>query len=192
VLRLNARESQKRGQLWQDRVGLDTRLDGWKYPWQLSGGMNQRLLTAVALAEPADLVVADEPTKGLDSEHKKLAVNLLLELCNAGKTLLVITHDPEVAERLGGDLAVMYAGRLMETGPTEALLRTPRHPYTRALWAARPQNGLIPIPINGNGSCGGCVFSPRCTEAQEQCFNILPPKKSHERERRIHFCHLNN
>ena len=147
------------------------REDGRKYPWQLSGGMAQRLLTAIAMAEPAKVIVADEPTKGLDNEMKYQMVALLKSLSDSGKALLVITHDLEVPELLGGDMAVMYGGRILETGTAEAVLQKGSHPYTLALQNALPKNGLIPIPrgLNHGAGDGGCVFYRRCCFASAGC-----------------------
>ncbi len=164
--------------LWKTyfkQVGLSIS-DGKKYPWQLSGGMNQRLLTVMAMAEPARLIVADEPTKGLDPVTRDLTIDLLLQMARFGKSLFVITHDVDVPRQLGGDLTVMYGGMVMESGPAAQVLDAPAHPYTRALLMALPQNGLHPIPlqINGNRFQGGCPFSPRCTEALPLCFKTIP------------------
>ncbi|MFK5954275.1 MAG: ABC transporter ATP-binding protein [Desulfobacterium sp.] len=164
--------------LWKTyfkQVGLSIS-DGKKYPWQLSGGMNQRLLTVMAMAEPARLIVADEPTKGLDPDTRDLTIGLLGQMVDFGKSLFVITHDVDVPRQLGGDLAVMYGGMIMESGPAAHILDAPAHPYTRALLRALPQNGLHPIPLqlNGNRFQGGCPFSPRCTEALPLCFCAEP------------------
>ena len=164
--------------LWKTyfkQVGLSIS-DGKKYPWQLSGGMSQRLLTVMAMAEPARLIVADEPTKGLDPATRDLTIDLLLQMARFGKSLFVITHDMDVPRQLGGDLAVMYGGMVMESGPAAQVLDAPAHPYTRALLRALPRNGLHPIPlqINGKRFQGGCPFSPRCTEALPLCFKTIP------------------
>lgn len=172
------------------RVGLSP-ADCRKYPWQLSGGMSQRLLTAITLAQPAPLIVADEPTKGLDQEMKQLSVSLMKNMVEAGKSLFVITHDPEVAQLLEGDLAVMYGGVIMEQGSTDKILNKPLHPYTRALWEAQPQKGLKPIPrrVNGNRCEGGCVFAPRCTRAIARCFDTKPPTRHLQNGKHTIRCH---
>lgn len=175
--------------IWKDRfrqVGLSEE-DGPKYPWQLSGGMRQRLLAVMALSEPARLIVADEPTKGLDSDTCALTVELLRKMAASDKGLFVITHDPNVPRQLTGDIAVMYGGMIMETGPATSVLDAPRHPYTRALLKALPENGLHPIPlrVNGNTFQGGCPFSPRCTEALPCCFHAKPMEKEIHEKRKI-------
>jgi peptide/nickel transport system ATP-binding protein len=192
IRKLGRSGSRTRGRELLNRAGLSAVRDGRKYPWQLSGGMNQRLLTAITLAEPARLVLADEPTKGLDLEMKHLTVDLMLEISANGKSLFVITHDLEVAEKLGGDLAVMYGGVIVEAGPARDVLDGPRHPYTRALLASLPQNGLNPIPLapNGAGPNTGCVFAPRCAQAESPCFDNKPPGNEHHHDRRFCRCHF--
>ena len=127
-------------------LGLSPSRDGRHYPFRLSGGMNQRILLAIALATPAEFIVADEPTKGLDADLKDSAVRLLQNLVERGKTLLCITHDLAVARDLGGNIAVMYGGYIVESGPAEKVLDSPVHPYTQGLIKAAPENGLEPIP----------------------------------------------
>lgn len=127
-------------------LGLSPSRDGRQYPFRLSGGMNQRILLAIALATPAEFIVADEPTKGLDADLRDSVVRLLQNLVERGKTLLCITHDLAVARDLGGNIAVMYGGYIVESGPAEKVLDFPAHPYTRGLIKAAPENGLEPIP----------------------------------------------
>jgi peptide/nickel transport system ATP-binding protein len=108
------------------------------YPFQLSGGMAQRALLAHALMTEAPLVIADEPTKGLDGPRVRQVVTLLRGLIDAGKTLLVVTHDLAVAQGLGGEVAVMRDGVFVEQGPWETVGNRPVHPYTRAWLDADP------------------------------------------------------
>ena len=150
--------------------------------------MRQRLVAAITLAQPADLIIADEPTKGLDPELRDLVVDLLKTLSDRGKALLVITHDLETALRLGGQAAVMYDGRIMEQGPAREVLDRPCHPYPRALIKALPLKGLQPIalklhdrPVNG-----GCVFAPRCAQASDLCFEREPTGGGPGKECRCH------
>jgi peptide/nickel transport system ATP-binding protein len=110
------------------------------FPYALSGGMAQRVLVATALGVGAPVIVADEPTKGLDAERVGHAVALLKGLAQAGRSLLVITHDPVVAAGLGGAVAIMRDGRLIESGPAESLLAQPETDYGRAWLAADPAN----------------------------------------------------
>ncbi|MFY7962783.1 MAG: ABC transporter ATP-binding protein [Elsteraceae bacterium] len=115
-----------------------------RYPAALSGGMNQRVLAAIAASAPAQVIVADEPTKGLDSQRVRQVTDLLAGLMGAGKSLAVITHDVGVARRLDGEVAVMRDGRIVEQGPAAAILDQPRHPYARAYMAALPARWAPP------------------------------------------------
>jgi len=148
------------------------------YPGQFSGGMRQRIAIAVALAAEPRLLVADEPTTALDVTVQAGILRLLDRLCRErGMAVIVITHDLGVMSATAGRLAVMYAGRLAEAGPTAELLTRPRHPYTRGLLDAlpRPGAGTAPlVPIGGSPpSLGrvpdGCPFHPRCKYAQASC-----------------------
>lgn len=111
---------------------------GRAFPDELSGGMAQRVLVASALVGRAPLVVADEPTKGLDAARIAQSASLLAALGGAGRALLVITHDVALARALGGSLAVLRDGRIVEQGPAESVFAAPQHPYTRAWLAADP------------------------------------------------------
>lgn len=122
-----------------------------RYPAALSGGMNQRVLAAIAAAAPAQVIVADEPTKGLDSQRVQQVTDLLAGLMSAGKSLAVITHDVSVARRLDGDVAVMRGGRIVEQGPASAILDQPRHPYARAYMAALPAR-WAPLAASAEGA----------------------------------------
>jgi peptide/nickel transport system ATP-binding protein len=110
------------------------------FPFALSGGMAQRVLVATALGVGAPIIVADEPTKGLDAERVAQSIALLAGLARAGRSLLVITHDPAVARGLGGEIAIMREGRIVERGPAERLLAEPATDYGRAWLAADPKN----------------------------------------------------
>ena len=113
---------------------------GGLYPFEVSGGMAQRVLIANAAASPAGLVIADEPTKGLDTHRIARVTGLLRQLNDEGKTLLVITHDLAVVRALAGRVAIMKDGEIVETGETDEVLTRPRHPYSRAWLAADPRN----------------------------------------------------
>ncbi|MGY1813711.1 ABC transporter ATP-binding protein [Blastococcus sp. SYSU D00820] len=130
------------------RVGLDP-ADLDRFPHELSGGMAQRVAVALALAGEPEVVLADEPTAGLDAPLVDRTLALLRQVADSGCAVLLITHDlgallrnPDVAD----DLAVMYAGRLLETGPAGPVLDAPAHDYTRDLLRALPAGGLVPIP----------------------------------------------
>jgi peptide/nickel transport system ATP-binding protein len=118
---------------------------GKRYPFQLSGGMAQRAAVAIALAGGARLLVADEPTKGLDAECRDEVAELLMSQARAGAALIVITHDIAFARKLGGDVAVMLEAEIVEQGASAELLAAPRHAYTKRLLAADPA-GWTPAP----------------------------------------------
>jgi peptide/nickel transport system ATP-binding protein len=131
-----------------DRVGLRPE-DLDRFPHELSGGMAQRVVVALALAGEPAVVLADEPTAGLDRPLVDRTLQLLRAVADAGCAVLLITHDLGALLRgpaTADDLAVMYASRLMETGPADAVLAAPAHDYTRDLLAALPTGGLVPIP----------------------------------------------
>ena len=151
------------------------------YPGQFSGGMRQRIAIAVALAAEPRLLVADEPTTALDVTVQAGILRLLDRLCRErGMAVIVITHDLGVMSATAGRLCVMYAGRLAEAGPTAELLARPRHPYTRGLLDALPQEGgAALVPIGGSPpSLGrvpaGCPFHPRCRYARPSCTTDRP------------------
>ncbi|WP_165491983.1 ABC transporter ATP-binding protein [Egibacter rhizosphaerae] len=158
---------------------LDLSLDAVarRYPHQLSGGMQQRVLIAAAkLGHPA-LVVADEPTSALDADLAADTADGLVSLAEHGTAVLVITHDLRLAERLGGDTAVLYAGHLVEDRPTSAVFDAPAHPYTQGLLAALPERGGVPIPgmpPELTDLPPGCPFAPRCERHQLACDDAVP------------------
>lgn len=163
-----------------DRVGLSGDL-AQRYPSQLSGGQVRRVAIARALASEPSVVVADEAVSGLDVSTQAQLLNLLRGLQrDMGLTLVFITHDLSVASYLCARIAVMYLGRIVEAGPTRAVLRAPAHPYTRALLNASPRffepiaetlPGEIPSPID---LPPGCRFAGRCAFAQPSCREADP------------------
>ncbi|GGL19427.1 ABC transporter ATP-binding protein [Planomonospora parontospora] len=147
-----------------------------RYPHELSGGMAQRVANAMALAGDPWLILADEPTGGLDRPLVDRAMAALRGLCDEGRAVLLITHDLRAAERVADDLAVMYAGRLVETGPAGRVLDRPRHPYAAGLVNARPDRAFVPIPgmpPELTRLPDGCAFAPRCPSASGAC--AAPP-----------------
>jgi peptide/nickel transport system ATP-binding protein len=153
------------------------------YPFQLSGGMQQRVMLAMALASEPKLLVADEPTTALDVTIQAQILELLAELrSRLGMAILLITHNLGIVGDLAGRVAVMYAGQIVETAAASDLLRRPRHPYTQALLKSVPKlragaerltaiPGTVPQP----GSLPpGCRFAPRCAIARPEC-SVSPP-----------------
>ena len=139
-----------------------------KYPFQLSGGMAQRVTIALAACSRARLLIADEPTNGLD-EAGRAQFFALLDSIFPDAAKLIITHDISVAARCGRVL-VLCGGRMLETGVSSTVLSAPRHPYTKALLAAQVANGMQPSPVLREG-VSGCPFYARCPEADAACLN---------------------
>ncbi len=167
-----------------DRVGI---ADGPRrlrqYPHEFSGGMNQRVMIALALAGEPDLLVADEPTTALDATIQAQVLDLIRDLRReTGMALVLISHDIGVVGDLCDRIAVMYAGRIVETASTQDLLARPRHPYTQGLLAALPtldgpRRRLTPIPGTVPAPADippGCAFAPRCPSAIARCGEELP------------------
>jgi oligopeptide/dipeptide ABC transporter ATP-binding protein len=162
-------------------VDPDKRVDD--YPHQLSGGMRQRVMLAVALACRPPLVIADEPTTALDVTVQAQILDLLREMKRTfDLSLLLITHDLGVIAEVADRVAVMYAGRIVEEGPVRAIFRSPAHPYTRGLLASIPHGraGERLVAIDGMVPSlaqlpPGCAFAPRCPERRSECERALPP-----------------
>jgi dipeptide transport system ATP-binding protein len=167
-----------------DQVGIpapETRLGA--FPHQLSGGMNQRVMIAMAIACNPRLLIADEPTTALDVTIQAQILELLLSLQRErGMALVLITHDMAVVAETAQRVAVMYAGQVVEERPAEALFTAPRHPYTAALLDALPERGVgrarlptIPGVVPGEWDRPqGCLFNPRCRFADERCRRETP------------------
>ena len=156
----------------------------YEYPHQFSGGMRQRVLIAMALAGGPDLLIADEPTTALDVTIQAQILRLIRSLVQQlGLTVLLITHNLGVVARTCERVAVMYAGRVIEESPVRELFKNPKHPYTRGLINAVPQNntergGLVGIPgmiPNLIQPPVGCRFHPRCEHVMDVCRQKVPP-----------------
>ena len=154
------------------------------YPHQMSGGMKQRVVGAIAVAGEPRVLIADEPTTALDVTIQLQYLALLKEIqARTRLAMLFITHDFGIVARMCDRVAVMYAGRIVETGPTRALFRAPRHPYTEALMASVPRmeghTGRLPSiegqPPPLHGLPPGCRFADRCAYVDDRCRREYPP-----------------
>ena len=159
-----------------------TRLD--QYPHELSGGMRQRVIIAIALLSDPQIIIADEPTTALDVTIQAEILELLLRLCNDFAVgLILITHDLGVVSEVTQRVLVMYAGRIIEQGPTQEVIAAPMHPYTQGLIGALPEKAQAGQPLNQipgvmpslQAIPSGCPFHPRCQYAKEICTQKLPP-----------------
>lgn len=179
--RLGKRAAQARAAALLTQVGIPSAAERLRaYPHEFSGGMRQRVAIAIALLHRPAVIVADEPTTALDVS---IQAQILLQMrdlaAETGTALIWISHDLAVVSSLANKLAVMYAGRIVEQGPTAALLRDPRHPYTAGLIAslpamAAPGTPLVQIPGTTPSLLSlppGCPFAPRCARAAPACNN---------------------
>ena len=158
-------------------LGLDFDFVGRRYVHQLSGGMQQRIVNAMALVGAPDVVIADEPTSGLDPELVDATADQLRAISGRGASLLVITHDLRLAQRLGGRIALLYASRIVEVGPTAEFFAAPAHPYGRELLRALPEREGRPIPgmpPELTALPGHCAFAARCPERFDDCTQSVP------------------
>ncbi|WP_048184695.1 ABC transporter ATP-binding protein [Methanosarcina siciliae] len=173
-------------------VGLDPQVSN-RYPHQLSGGMNRRVLVSMGIAQNPDLLIADEPTTGLDTILRNKTVKLI-DRITSGRSLLLITHDIGAAQ-ICENLAVMYAGEIIERGPAQDILDNPRHPYTQGLMSSMPSRGMYSIPGMSPSLIQlpkGCRFYPRCPYAKEKCATHHPDIQGEnmcgeKRELRCHY-----
>ncbi len=182
---LDKKEARKKAIEMLGRVRIpspEVRIDS--YPHQLSGGMRQRAMIAMALSCQPKLLIADEPTTALDVTIQAQVLRLLKEIQGEmGMAVMLITHDLGVVAEIADRVAVMYAGRIVETGPIEAIFGEMRHPYTKGLWESIPQlkekrrrlnaiTGQVPDPMN---LPAGCKFHPRCYLMIDDCKKEEPP-----------------
>ena len=169
------------------------------YPHELSGGMQQRVMIAMALASGARLLIADEPTTALDVTIQDQILQLLVALRRKeGLSILLITHNLGVVAETCDRVGVAYAGKIVESGPTEAVLRQPRHPYTQGLLAALPEAGLrgrdllsIPGSVpDGLALISGCPFHLRCPHVMDVCRQAPPDLLPVDRSEQLVACYL--
>jgi peptide/nickel transport system ATP-binding protein len=193
-------EQRERVERMLESVGLDPAVAMDKRPHEFSGGQCQRISIARALVLSPELLVCDEPVSSLDVSIQAQILNLLEDLkARYALTMLFISHDLAVVKSIADRVAVMYLGRLCEVAPSEALYRSPAHPYTRALLGAipvpdpavrpgRPElvDGELPSPIDPPS---GCVFRTRCPLAQARCAAEVPALRRHGDQRTV-ACHF--
>ena len=166
------------------RVGMaDAAARLRSYPHELSGGMRQRVVIAMALLVQPDLLIADEPTTALDATVEAQIAALFMGLrAEFAGSILFISHHLGLVSQLCDDVGVMYGGTVVETGPVDAVVTRPQHPYTRALLACEITAdgtgrlvsipGEVPDPV---GPVPGCIFAPRCPEVVAECRRMVPP-----------------
>ncbi len=180
--RRGAASRERAGEL-MSQIGVDAdRLSA--YPHQFSGGMRQRVVIALAMASEPEIIIADEPTTALDVSVQAQVLDLLREVCKAhGTAVILITHDMGVIGHWTDRVGVLYAGRLIEIGTTNDIIRSPRHPYTQGLIASTPtmdanvSTTLYQIPGNMpplTAIPAGCAFNPRCPIAEDKCREVVP------------------
>lgn len=180
----SAAEARRRSIGLMDELGLPAPEQMFaRYPHQLSGGMQQRVMLAMALAAEPDVIIADEATTALDVTIQAQIVELLLRLRRErGLTIIFITHDLGLVAEICDQVAVLYMGRIVEEGDVDSIFHNTRHPYTRGLMAAMPSEATWGQPLNTiNGAVpdgvtyfAGCAFAPRCPMAMEQCRRVDP------------------
>ena len=195
---LRGRDADRRVEHLLDQVGIpDVKRHKNFYPHQLSGGMCQRVMIAMALACRPRLLIADEPTTALDVTIQSQILRLLRDLqTELDLAIVFVTHDLGVVAEIADRVAVMYAGRIVETGSVDALFDNPGHPYTRALMNSRIGFGRTPgTPLAAIGGTvpapdarpQGCNFAPRCPMAQDICQTPPPPVHTHGTIAACHF-----
>ena len=182
---LNKKEAMEKAVEMMKSVGIaNAEIRAREYPHQMSGGMRQRVMIAMALACRPQILIADEPTTALDVTIQAQILDLIRDLNQElGTSVLFITHDLGVVNELCDTVIVMYAGRIVERASTAALFEKPLHPYSEGLMNAIPKitrerapletiEGMVPNPTE---RLDGCSFWPRCPRATEQCKKVEPP-----------------
>ncbi|GHU66948.1 putative peptide ABC transporter ATP-binding protein y4tR [Spirochaetia bacterium] len=194
---LSAKERKTRMRYLLERVGLHRSVET-QYPFELSGGMQQRIMIAQAISCEPELIIADEPTTALDVTIQAQVLDLLRELQKElSLSVLLITHNFSVVAEICDTVSVMYSGRVVETAPARVLIEDAAHPYSRALIDCIPRRkageasgGVLPVipgfPPRLYDPVSGCPFARRCPFADEVC---AEPPPCHEDDRRKVFCH---
>ena len=186
-----AEELMKKLRLWETERVFKS------YPFELSGGMCQRIAIAAAMMNNPKLILADEPTSALDVTAQAEVIRLLKYVKeNYNTSMLIVTHNMGVVANLADKAAVMYGGSIVEFGDTKDIINNPAHPYTKALINAVPEmNGKIPKSIEGlppefNDINTGCPFAPRCSMAKDICYKKFPEKHNISEEHVVYcnFC----
>lgn len=158
-------------------VGLDEKIANY-YPSALSGGMAMKVVLAISACSTAKLVIADEPTNGVDENHKFEYMKLIRTVFPSCGVLL-ITHDADIA-KTADEIIVVSDGKMLESGNAREIFESPLHPYTRAILSALPENGLVPHPKLRDGK-SDCPFYNRCPLADENCLSDIPLKEKGNR-----------
>ncbi|UMZ72945.1 ABC transporter ATP-binding protein [Natranaerofaba carboxydovora] len=194
---ISHKEAEKKTLNIFERLNLPSPKDQMeKYPHQLSGGMNQRVLAAISMSSDPSLLVADEPTKGLDAIVRRKVVELIKELKElTGSSILLITHDLKVASYLCDEVGIMYRGEIVEYTGIDSFLNNPAHPYSKALLNSLPENGLNPIKrltpqitttkTQDEFEFNGCKFFDYCPNSISKCKNNHPPLFNLEGDRMV-------
>src|SRR5690625_911099 len=198
-LKISKREAIKRAEKLLELVGIPSARERLNdYPHQLSGGMRQRVMIAIALACDPKLLIADEPTTALDVTIEAQILTLLQDIKrNRDMSMIFITHDLGVLTKMADRVVVMYGGRIIETALTEDIFNNPLHPYTQGLWKAIPgptnlKKRLYTIPgtvPNPEDNIQGCKFASRCSFAKEICHKVDPSLLVQEKNHSV-ACHL--
>ena len=198
---MSRKEAFERGVKALEAVGIpDPRARMKNYPFEMSGGMRQRVLIAIAVACSSELIIADEPTTALDVTTQAQVMELLMSLVkNNGTSIIVVTHNLGLVTRYADRIYVMYAGRIVESGTTEMIMKRPHHPYTLGLMDSVPRldskkgEQLVPIPgapPNLANLPDHCSFYPRCKYACETCRTSPHPLLRPVEDGHFIACHL--